>query len=118
MDMKWHTKTIRLWTTSTATGLFNIMCVQDVNRMELTFKAVKPVFAEYNKWDEYGIVLLFKGTDMAPNERLIGTNGTAIPRVHPLKEPCRRGCFDCGKVNYCHSTSICSDRRQRRYMIA
>ncbi|KAK4905357.1 hypothetical protein LTR49_025342 [Elasticomyces elasticus] len=53
--------------------------------MESAFKAVKPVFAEYNKWDEYGIVLLFRDIDMAPNERIVDIHGTTAPWLGDLE---------------------------------
>ncbi|EMC97232.1 hypothetical protein BAUCODRAFT_23582 [Baudoinia panamericana UAMH 10762] len=43
------------------------------------FDSVKPVFAEYNKWDDYGIALLYKDFDMLPDERLIECGGTSVP---------------------------------------
>ncbi|KXL50474.1 hypothetical protein M433DRAFT_141121 [Acidomyces richmondensis BFW] len=49
------------------------------DRMLAVFLAVKQVFAEYNKWDEYGIALLVKNFDLRPDERLIDFNGTSIP---------------------------------------
>lgn len=53
--------------------------VYDRTRMQSAFRAVKSVFAEYNKWDEYGITLLFKDGDMRPNERSVEISGTTIP---------------------------------------
>jgi len=49
------------------------------DRMLAVFHAVKPVFAEYNKWDEYGIVLPVKDFNLRPDERLIDFNGISIP---------------------------------------
>ncbi len=37
---------------------------------------VKTVFAKYNKWDEYSMILLFKDVEMAHDERLVENNGT------------------------------------------
>jgi hypothetical protein len=48
-------------------------------KIERTFHDVKPIFAEYNKWDDYGIALPFKDLDLHYNERVIDFNGTCIP---------------------------------------
>ena len=48
------------------------------------------MFAEYNKWDEYGIALPFKDMDMRPHERLIDCNGTSIPWSGPLQPSLER----------------------------
>ncbi|KAK3117439.1 hypothetical protein LTR53_001204 [Teratosphaeriaceae sp. CCFEE 6253] len=55
--------------------------------MEVAFKAVKSVFAEYNKWDKYGIALLFKDMEMATNERLVEVGGTTIPWAGTMCAP-------------------------------
>ncbi|KAK5675053.1 hypothetical protein LTS10_012126 [Elasticomyces elasticus] len=59
--------------------------IHEWHKMESAFKAVKPVFAEYNKWDEYGIVLLFRDIDMAPNERIVDIHGTTAPWLGDLE---------------------------------
>lgn len=48
-------------------------------KMERSFTDVKAVFAEYNKWDDYGIMLPFKDVDLRDDERLIDFNGTSVP---------------------------------------
>lgn len=48
-------------------------------RIESAFRDVRPVFAEYNKWDCYGITLSFKDFDLRDGERLISFNGALIP---------------------------------------
>ncbi|KAK4909467.1 hypothetical protein LTR49_021746 [Elasticomyces elasticus] len=62
-----------------------IQRIHEWHKMESAFKAVKPVFAEYNKWDEYGIVLLFRDMDMAPNQRLVDIHGTTTPWLGDLE---------------------------------
>jgi len=47
--------------------------------MERAFIDVKSVFAKYNKWDEYSMILLFKDVEMAHNERLVENNSTTTP---------------------------------------
>lgn len=47
--------------------------------MERAFNDVKAVFADYNKWDDYGIALPFKDFDLRNDERLIDFNGTSVP---------------------------------------
>lgn len=58
--------------------------------MESAFRAVKSVFAEYNKWDEYGIALLFRDIDIAPNERLVEIGGTTVPWAGNMCTPLER----------------------------
>ncbi|KAK3669750.1 hypothetical protein LTR78_010378 [Recurvomyces mirabilis] len=53
--------------------------LRDGARMQSTFRAAKQIFAEYNKWDDYGIILPFKDVDMKLNERWIELNGTSMP---------------------------------------
>ncbi|KAK0301748.1 hypothetical protein LTR91_026008, partial [Friedmanniomyces endolithicus] len=48
----------------------------DWSGMETAFKDAKTDFAEYNKWDEYGMILLLKDVEMALDERLVENNGT------------------------------------------
>jgi len=59
------------------------------NSMLAVFYAVKPVFAEYNKWDKYGIALLVKDFDLGSDKRLIDFNSTSIPwrgTIRPVLE--------------------------------
>ncbi|KYG42577.1 hypothetical protein M433DRAFT_157712 [Acidomyces richmondensis BFW] len=56
-----------------------VLKTENWNSMLAVFHAVKPVFAEYNKWDEYGIALPVKDFDLGSDERLIDFNGTSIP---------------------------------------
>ncbi|KAK0985461.1 hypothetical protein LTR91_010578 [Friedmanniomyces endolithicus] len=55
--------------------------------IEIAFKDVKTVFAEYNKWDEYGMILLFKDIEMAHDERLVENNGTTTPWLGDQQGP-------------------------------
>lgn len=48
-------------------------------RIESAFRDVRSVFAEYNKWDCYGIALSFKDFDLHDGERLISFNGAMMP---------------------------------------
>lgn len=58
---------------------YAVQLFEDRQRLQSIFDAVKPVFAEYNKWDEYGIALPFKDTDLMPHERLVFSNGISTP---------------------------------------
>ena len=55
--------------------------------METAFKDAKTDFAEYNKWDEYGMILLFKDVEMAHDERLVENNGTTTPWLGDQQGP-------------------------------
>ncbi|KAK1044244.1 hypothetical protein LTR74_018317, partial [Friedmanniomyces endolithicus] len=55
--------------------------------METAFKDAKTVFAEYNKWDEYGMILLFKDVELAHDERLVENNGTTTPWLGDQQGP-------------------------------
>ncbi|KAK0954969.1 DEAD-box type RNA helicase [Friedmanniomyces endolithicus] len=55
--------------------------------MERAFMDVKTVFAEYNKWDEYSMILLFKDVEMAHHERLVENNGTTTPWLGDQQGP-------------------------------
>ncbi|KAK3670777.1 hypothetical protein LTR78_009349 [Recurvomyces mirabilis] len=48
-------------------------------RLEAAFRSAKAIFAEYNKWSEYGIVMPFKDVHLQPDERLVEVKGTTIP---------------------------------------
>ncbi|KAK0949347.1 hypothetical protein LTR91_026532, partial [Friedmanniomyces endolithicus] len=61
--------------------------MHDWSGMETAFKDAKTVFAEYNKWDEYGMILLFKDVEMAHDERLVENNGTTIPWLGDQQGP-------------------------------
>lgn len=58
--------------------------------MEIAFRDVKAVFAEYNKWDEYGIALPYKDFDLRADERLIDFGGTSLPWYGPMTDALER----------------------------
>ncbi|KAK5141831.1 hypothetical protein LTR32_005697 [Rachicladosporium monterosium] len=61
--------------------------MHDWSGMETAFKDAKTVFAEYNKWDEYGMIPLFKDVEMAHDERLVENNGTTTPWLGDQQGP-------------------------------
>ncbi|KAK0246847.1 hypothetical protein LTS09_018010 [Friedmanniomyces endolithicus] len=60
--------------------------MHDWRGMETAFKDAKTVFAEYNKWDEYGMIL-FKDVELAHDERLVENNGTTTPWLGDQQGP-------------------------------